>query len=315
MSAAPSTTITEEIPHALDGQRVDRVVSFATGLSRSQAALTIESGKVLVNGRVVEKTSARVGTGDVLVVSVDEQVDVLEPDASVPVTTVFVDDHIIVVDKQAGLVVHAGAGVQSKTLVHGLIARFPDLVMLRDMDDPPIRPGIVHRLDRGTSGLLVVARTAMAKESLTEQLRSRTMGRRYVALVAGHIESESGLIDAPLGRSPRTPTTRSVVADGRPARTHYEVVQRFAEPMCTMVDVRLETGRTHQIRAHFEAVGHQVVGDTQYGDDDDFGIGRPFLHAAQLDLVHPNTGEPMTFESPLAEDLEAALARLEAAGE
>lgn len=303
-------TLEEELPHALDGQRIDRIVSLVTGMSRSQAASAVESGLASVNGRVVSKVSTRLAAGDILVVEVEDRPDPLRPDPSVAVNVTYVDDQVIVVDKHPGLVVHPGAGVDSATLVHGLLARFPDLLELSGLDDPPIRPGIVHRLDRGTSGLLVVARTVEAKESLTEQLRTRTMGRRYEALVTGQMEADSGLIDAPLGRSSRSPTTRTVVADGRPARTHYVVSDRFDEPPCTLVGVRLETGRTHQIRAHFQAVGHPVSGDQQYGDGDVLEVGRPFLHARHLAFEHPSTGEWTEFESPLPADLSSVLSRL-----
>ncbi len=302
--------IEEEIPQALNGQRVDRVVSFVTGLSRRSAADSVESGRVVVNGQVVAKVSTKVATGDRIEIETVEEQDLLVADSSIPVTVAYEDEHVVVVDKQAGLVVHPGAGTDSGTLVHGLLARYPALIELRELDDPPDRPGIVHRLDRGTSGLLMVARTAEAKASLAAQLRRREVSRRYLALLDGHVEAESGVIDAPLGRSPRSPTIRTVVTDGKPARTHYEVLARYVEPAATLVDVRLETGRTHQIRAHFTAVGHNVVGDRQYGDDDVLELGRPFLHARQLGFEHPASGQWLEFESALPEPLGPALASL-----
>ncbi len=299
--------IEEEIPQALDGQRVDRVVSFVTGLSRSRAADSVEAGRVTVDGSIVTKVSTRVSTGQRVAIETVEERDVLTPDDSVDVTVVHEDQHVVVVNKQAGLVVHPGAGTESGTLVNGLLARYPELLALRDLDDPPERPGIVHRLDRGTSGLLMVARTAEAKASLTEQLRRRLVSRRYSALLIGHVEAESGVIDAPLGRSPRSPTIRTVVADGKPARTHYDVLARYGEPLVTLVDVRLETGRTHQIRAHFTAVGHCVAGDRQYGAEETMGLERPFLHAGQLGFEHPTTGEWLEFEASLPDDLDRVL--------
>ncbi len=305
----------EEIPQALDGQRVDRVVSLITGLSRSRAAIAVESGRVTINAKVVVKPSLRVATGDRLVVETTREGDRLEPDSTVEISVVYDDAHVIVVNKQAGLVVHPGAGTEAATLVHGLLARYPELGELRDLDDPPDRPGIVHRLDRGTSGLLVVARTAAAKESLARQLKQRTVSRQYLTLLSGHLEADSGVIDAPLGRSPRNPTIRSVVADGKPARTHYEVLERYTKPDLTLAGVRLETGRTHQIRAHFAAVGHLVTGDRQYGDEDALGLGRPFLHAGQLGFAHPENGEWRNFDAPLPPELREPLDRLVASAD
>ncbi len=304
--------VTETIPPALAGQRVDRVVAMAAGVSRSQAVALIEAGRVTVGDAAPDKPSQRVDVDDVIVIEVADLDSPLQGDPTVALTVVHADDDVVVVDKQAGLVVHPGSGVVDGTLVQGLMARFASLRELAAADPGSERPGIVHRIDRGTSGLLVVALTQDAYRHLVAQFSSRSVGRRYRTLVVGDVESDAGLIDAPLGRSPRDRTRRAVVADGKAARTHYRVLQRFAEPVCSLVDCRLETGRTHQIRAHFAAIGHPIVADDRYGGATlGLPIERPFLHAAELQFDHPATGERMTFESSLPDDLAAVLSRLE----
>jgi 23S rRNA pseudouridine1911/1915/1917 synthase len=299
----------ETVPAALDGQRVDRIVSMLTGLSRTEAAALVASGGVRVDGRPVAG-KLRVLEGQELDIDEPEAVGTarLEPDASVDVPVVHVDDDVIVVDKPEGLVVHPGSGHEAGTLVHGLLARYPEL---REVGDPQ-RPGIVHRLDKGTTGLLVVARTPDAYDDLVEQLSSRSVERRYVALVWGWPEAASGVIDAPIGRSPRDPTRMAVVADGREARTRYEVSRQFESPVrCALADCGLETGRTHQIRVHLSAIGHPVVGDAQYrGRREGLSASRPMLHAARLSFDHPGTGERVSFESPMPADMAALIATL-----
>lgn len=305
--------ITEVIPQALAGQRIDRVVSMASGVSRSEAVALLDAGKVTVGDRAPDKPSQRVEVDDVVVIEIEHRDQTLTADSSVPITVVHADDDVVVVDKQAGLVVHPGSGVGDGTLIQGLLGRFQGLQALSAADPTSDRPGVVHRLDRGTSGLLVVALNEDAYANLVGQFSRRAVGRRYRALVSGDVESDAGLIDAPLGRSPRDPTRRAVVADGKMARTHYRVVRRFTEPSCSLVDCRLETGRTHQIRAHFTAIDHPIVGDDRYGGP---GLGlaveRPFLHAAELEFKHPRTGETVRFESVLPADLAAVVNRLEA---
>ena len=231
-------------------------------------------------------------------------------DPGVAFEPVFEDPHLIVVDKPAGLVVHPGAGHDGGTLVHGLLARYPDIAGVGD----PYRPGIVHRLDRGTSGLMVVARTERTYRLLVDQMRSHEPERVYSALVRGHPEADSGVIDAPIGRSSRNPQRMTVTDRGRPARTGYTVEQRFNEPArAALLACRLETGRTHQIRIHLRAIGHPVVGDPTYGAgraDDGFGLSRPFLHARSLSFRHPVSGRAVQTESLLPDDLAAVLASL-----
>ena len=308
--------VTEVIPPALAGQRIDRVVSLASGLSRSQAVRLLDDGKVTIGGEIPDKPSHRVEVDDVVVVEVPDLDTRLEGDGSIEVAIVHRDDAVVVVDKAAGLVVHPGSGVTEGTLIQGLLSRLPRLDRLIDEPGQADRPGVVHRIDRGTSGLLVVALTDLAYHDLVSQFAARSVQRLYRALVAGGMDADAGLIDAPLGRSPRDPTRRAVVTDGKVARTHYKVERRFDDPDCSLVECRLETGRTHQIRAHFQAIGHPIVGDDRYdGPRLGLPIERPFLHAAVLGFRHPTTGEAMHFESPLPDDLAAVLAGLESVAE
>lgn len=295
------------VPETLSGERVDRAVALLTGLTRQQVANLIAEGGVRIDGQVVTTRSRRVSTGDALHVdSVDVADATPQADPDVPVTVVHEDANVIVVDKQPGLVVHPGAGSPTGTLVNGLLARYPEIATVGDAG----RPGIVHRLDRGTSGLLVVARTASAYESLVEQMSGRTADRRYTALVLGTVEHDQGMVDAAIGRHPREPTRMAVTADGREARTRYEVRARFATPLpATLVDCKLETGRTHQIRVHLSAIGHPVIGDARYGGRRAvLAIDRPFLHAHHLAFDSPSTGKRVSFDAPLPTDLHDVLA-------
>jgi 23S rRNA pseudouridine1911/1915/1917 synthase len=300
-----------ELPGALDGERVDRAVALLTGASRRQVNDLLDAGKISIGDRVITSHSHRVRAGEV--VALDASIPTgcppaPAPDAGIDVPIVWSDEHVIVVDKPAGLVVHPGAGHQEGTLVHGLIARFPDLARFDGE-----RPGIVHRLDKGTSGLLMVARTPDAQAALIAQLARRQVGREYLALVVGTVPSDEGLIDAPLGRSQRDPTRIRIQTGGRPARTHYQVEARYQLPgPATLLRCRLETGRTHQIRVHLASIGHHVVGDDRYGARSVHGAmpyppGRMFLHAAALSFDHPLTGKRLSFSSPLPEDLLSVL--------
>lgn len=301
--------VTETIPTALAGQRIDRVIAFVADVSRGDAATLIAEGHATLNDLVPAKASQRVAEGDVVVVSVVRSDGQLVADPSITIPVIFEDDDLIVVDKPAGLVVHPGAGTLDGTMAHGLLARYPELRGV----GPDVRPGIVHRLDKGTSGLLVVARTNEALEILKQQLVVRSMLRQYQTLVDGRMASSEGLIDAPLGRSPRDPTRHAVVLSGRDARTRYEVIERFDDPEVTRLHCRLETGRTHQIRVHLEAIGHPVIGDDRYGGSQpDLGLDRPFLHAETLGFAHPTSDRWMEFESPLPADLTDVLSRCRA---
>jgi 23S rRNA pseudouridine1911/1915/1917 synthase len=273
--------IIEEIPAALGGERLDRIVSLITGASRSDAAALVAAGGAVVDG--VQSTSGKVRLREGQVVQVDETLlpvdEPPQPDPSVEFTVVHVDEHVIVVDKPAGLVVHPGAGNPDRTLVNGLLVRFPELRGVGESH----RPGIVHRLDIGTSGLLVVARTELAYHSLVDALSAHRVGRTYRALVWGHLANPHGVVDAPIGRDHKDPMRMAVVVDGKPARTAYRLLVAYDDPAkLSAVEMRLETGRTHQIR----------------------------VHAAALEFRHPVNPITLSFTSPLPPDLAAVEAAL-----
>jgi len=296
-----------EVPAALAGERVDRALATLTGWSRSEISRLCDAGDVLVTGRPAAK-SHRLAAGDVIeLLSEPEPPAPPGPDPGVAVDTRHVDDDVIVVAKPAGLVVHPGAGHSGGTLVNGLLAAFPDLERVGDR----ARPGIVHRLDRDTSGLMVVARTEAAYDALVDAMIRREVDRRYTALVWGRLDAPRGAIDAPIGRSTTRRTRMAVREGGREARTSYEVAREFDDPTVTLLECRLETGRTHQIRVHLAAIGHPVVGDAAYrGARSSLPLARPFLHAAALAFDHPGTGQPMRFEEPLPVELASVLDRL-----
>ncbi len=299
----------EVVPAAMGGERLDRGVAMLADLSRAQVARLIADGAVAVNGVTTTARARRLEEGDVVELERPEQVESgTEADSTVSVEVVYEDEHVIVVEKPAGLVVHPGAGQSRGTLVQGLLACYPELAVVGESE----RPGIVHRLDRGTSGLLVVARTHEAYRSIVGQLAARTATRVYEALAWGGMAEEAGMIEAPIGRSRREPTRMAVSVEGREARTRFEVVARFTRPEpLTRLRCTLETGRTHQIRVHLAAIGHPVVGDEKYGGARPaLPIERLFLHAGELELEHPVSGERLHFVSPLPQDLDRVLAEL-----
>ena len=297
------SAVEEILPPSLAGQRLDRVVALLAGVSRARAARLVEEGAVRLDGSVAESGSRRVAEGQSVVLRVPEPDDPRPgPDRSVAVDVVLEDDEVVVVNKPAGLVVHPGSG---PTLINGLLARYPEMAGVGE----PSRPGIVHRLDRDTSGLLVVARTPRAYESLVAQLKAHEPERVYAALVWGHPGAETGVIDAPIGRSLRRRDRMTVTGDGRRAVTRYQVERRFSHPRPTaLLTCRLETGRTHQIRVHLRAIGHPVVGDRAYdGGRPGLDPGRPFLHAGRLRFRHPASGRPVQAEATLPPDLASIL--------
>jgi 23S rRNA pseudouridine1911/1915/1917 synthase len=304
--------ITEIVPAALDNERLDRIVALIADISRAQAAQLVTAGAVQVDEVVVVVGRQKVREGQSL--SVDNSMvpvpQLPAPDPEVEFEVVYSDDEIIVVNKPAGLVVHPGAGNPDHTMVNGLLARHPEIAAVGD----PMRPGIVHRLDAGSSGLLVVARTAEAMVDLVEQFSAHLATRRYLALVWGHPGAPHGIVDAPIGRDRRDPLKMSVVANGKYARTEYQLQELLTRPTdLALLECHLHTGRTHQIRVHLTSIGHPLVGDATYGDRRPMlGLTRPFLHAKDLTIAHPATGEKMTFSCPLAPDLEAKLTELRA---
>jgi 23S rRNA pseudouridine1911/1915/1917 synthase len=307
---------TVEIPGVLSGERVDRVVALLSGCTRAQVARLVAARGVRLCGIVVATGSRRVHAGDLLetdlrlLVETESELVRAAAPGEVPFRVVYDDQAVIVVDKPPGVVVHPDAAHRSGTLVAGLLASYPELAQLPRLGcGESDRPGIVHRLDKDTSGLLVVARTPDAYRSLTAQLAARTVRRTYLALACGALEADAGVVDAPIGRSLRDPTRMAVAAGGRAARTHYRVLARYTEPLeATCLELRLETGRTHQIRVHLGAIGHPVVGDARYrGDRRRSGCTRPFLHATGLAFVDPATDEEVGFTSPLPDDLAVVL--------
>lgn len=297
------------VPAALAGERIDRVIAMIAGCSRSEATLLVAEGDVRVNGDVVLVRAHRVAESDR--VQFDWQTPEATPltgDSEVDFRVVHEDSDVIVIDKPAGLVVHPGAGNDTGTLVQGLLARFPEIAEVGAMS----RPGIVHRLDKETSGLLMVARSQRSYDSLAEQLSQRSVSRRYLALVWEAPDTKAGVVDAPIGRSARVPTKMAVTEQGRSAITGYELLKVYTDPVTVaLLECTLETGRTHQIRVHLEAIGHPVVGDDRYhGARQKFAVSRMFLHAVRLGFTHPESGERLDFESSLPDALQEILGRL-----
>jgi 23S rRNA pseudouridine1911/1915/1917 synthase len=295
--------VKQRVPDEAAGERLDRFLASLPEIgSRGMAERVLEAG-VLVDGRAQAKSHRLTG---------GEEVEFDAPERAAPelaaeemdLRIAYEDEHLVVVDKPAGLVVHPAPGHATGTLVHGLLAHD---VAGGDED----RPGIVHRLDRDTSGLMVVARSDEAHARLQELVRNRELERHYVALVVGRPRSRSGRIEAPIGRDRRDPMRHSLDTDSpREAVTHFEVRELF--PRHTLLDVKLETGRTHQIRVHLAAIDLPVAGDSVYGRPHELGLERQFLHAGRLAFTHPFTGERVDVESPLPEDLQIA-ARMAAA--
>lgn len=287
------------VPPDAEGERLDVVLAVPLG-SRARAQRLIAAGQVLVDGAPARKRH---------LVSAGQEIDVDETETRPPppsaqgmeVPIVYEDEDVLVVDKPAGLVVHPAPGHRGTTLA--------ELLAGRTAGGEPERPGIVHRLDRETSGLLVVARTEDAHRALKRELEAREIEREYVTLVEGRPPARTGTIDAPLGRDRRHRTRRSSDSDdARPAITHFAIEEEL--PGFTLLAVHLETGRTHQIRAHLLAIGHPVAGDPEYGTPGQLGLRRQFLHARRLSFTHPRTGQPVELTSPLPEDLATALASL-----
>jgi 23S rRNA pseudouridine1911/1915/1917 synthase len=296
------------VPSTLNAIRVDKVLSMLTGLSRSETHDILTSGGVSVDDKVVLKASASLFEGQHLVaVLPTPDSGSVEADPSVEVDVVFDDEDFAIVNKAPGQVVHPGAGQRHGTLVAGLLALYPQMQELSDEGlCDPLRPGIVHRLDKGTSGVLVIAKTAEGYLNLTNQLAERVMERTYLGMVEGHVSEERGVVDAPIGRSTRTPTLMAVRADGRAARTGYEVLARIDKPHAmTFLRLQLDTGRTHQIRVHLATIGHPVVNDPRYGHRRDKRLpeDRFFLHSTTLAFAHPRTREWLTTSVPLPQDL------------
>ncbi len=300
------------VPDGLDGMRLDAAIARLFGLSRSAAADLVAAGEASLDGAPASK-SARVSAGSLLDVTLPEPAGVADATRAAPVSVpglsiVFEDADIIVVDKPIGVAAHPSPGWEGPTVTGGLAAA-GHLIATGGAAE---RQGIVHRLDVGTSGLMVVAKSEIAYSRLKEAFREREVDKRYRALVQGHPDPSRGTIDAPIGRHPSADYKFAVVAGGRESVTHYETIEAFRA--ASLLDIRLETGRTHQIRVHMAAIRHPCVGDLTYGADPTLaarlGLTRQWLHAARLSFAHPTEGRPVSFESPDPPDLAAALSAL-----
>jgi 23S rRNA pseudouridine1911/1915/1917 synthase len=289
------------------GQRLDRsIVVQLPELSRTTVQQLISEGGVLVNGKPGKAGYALRANDEIELLHAlpVPQLKSVQPQ-SLPLDIVYEDADLLVINKAAGMVVHPAPGHSDDTLVNALVARYPEL----QQEDGDQRPGIVHRLDRDTSGLLLVAKNVRTQAALVEQMQRHEVTKRHRALVEGLVSLDKGSIDAPIGRNPRNRQQMAIILqDGREARTHFRVQERFSYH--TLLLLQLETGRTHQIRVHLQAIGHPVVGDSVYGSQRSkprIHISRQFLHAYQLEFVHPTTGETLKFEVPLPADLAIVL--------
>jgi len=286
------------------GARLDAAVATWAGISRASAVKLIENGKVLVGERAATK-SQRVEEGMLVRVELDEPGQTAPAPEDIPIPIVYEDEFLVVVSKPAGLVVHPAPGHPSGTLVNALLAR----AGATPAGGSAERPGIVHRLDAGTSGLMIVAKTADAHDALVAAMSERRVSRAYLALVEGVFETDTATVDAPIGRSPRHRKKMAVVTGGKPAVTETTTLERHRKT--SFLEARPVTGRTHQIRVHLLAAGHPVVGDRVYGKDRklaaSLSLERPFLHAARLAFDHPISGARIELTAPLPPDLDAAL--------
>lgn len=307
-----TVAVTEE----MEGQRLDRALAeLRPDLSRTRAQVAIKAGEVTVNGKPAKPSLfLEIGQRLALAPSLGQSSAAAlgaarpQPEA-IPLRVVYEDDRLLVVDKPAGLVTHPAPGHPTGTLVNALLAHAPGM---DEESDNPQRPGIVHRLDKDTSGLIVIAKDAATHTALAAQMKEHAMVKRYIALVEGHVDPAQGEIEAPIGRDPRQRMRMAIVSEtrgGRAARTRFRTLQ--ALPGRTLLEVQLETGRTHQIRVHLAAIHHPVVGDPVYGRPQPPKPPRQFLHAAHLEFRHPWTGEWLVFDAPLPDDLATFLAQLE----
>lgn len=270
------------------GVRLDKAVADLTELSRSQANEAIKAGTILVNNQT-QKARYAVKLGDVISYELPkEEVLDYQPE-NIPIEIVYEDSDVAVVNKPQGMVVHPSAGHASGTLVNALLYHVKDLSTINGV----VRPGIVHRIDKDTSGLLMIAKNDKAHQALAQELKEKKSLRQYVAIVHGNLPNDRGVIEAPIGRSDKDRKKQAVTAKGKPALTRFQVLERFGD--FTLVELTLETGRTHQIRVHMAYIGHPIAGDPVYGPRKTLAGHGQFLHAKTLGFTHPTTGELMTF--------------------
>ncbi len=274
-------------------------------LSRTYIKQLIDDGRVKVNGQV-EKASYKLKPGDQLLLQIPEATELEVKAEAIPLDILYEDQDIIVINKSWDMVVHPAPGNESGTLVNALLYHCENLSGINGV----IRPGVVHRLDKDTSGVLVVAKSDSAHRSLVDQFKGREVEKFYLTLIKGYLPYETGTVDAPIGRDPRDRKKMAVVKEhSKPAVTHFTVLERFRD--YTWVQVKLETGRTHQIRVHFSYMGYPVVGDDKYGHKETLAVERQMLHAYQLTIKHPTNGEQMVFTAPIHQDMEDILQELQ----
>lgn len=287
------------------GERLDKFIADNSDISRSYAAKLCEDGLVLCGEKQLLKKYKILGTEEITINVPEPEELSIEPE-NIPLNIVYEDSDVIVVNKPQGLCVHPAPGNERGTLVNGLVYHCGDEL---SAINGVIRPGIVHRIDKDTSGLLIVAKNNEAHLKLSEQLKERKAMRKYVALVNGNIKEDSGTINKPIGRNPSDRKKMAVVFGGREAVTHFNVLERFGQ--YTLVECILETGRTHQIRVHMASIGHSIVGDPLYGiKKEKFNLNGQLLHAKTIGFVHPRTGEMMEFTSDIPEYFENVLEKL-----
>jgi len=290
----------------LAGERIDKFISEALGgdVSRTQVQIWLKDGCAAVNGKPV-KPNYKLSAEDRIVLTIPEPADVELAPEPIPLDVVYEDADVIVVNKQRGLVVHPAPGHYAGTLVNALLHHCHDLSGINGV----LRPGIVHRIDKDTSGLIMAAKNDKAHAGLAEQLKAHTVNRKYVALVHGNVPHDQGTIDAPIGRDTADRKMYTVTdKNSKQAVTHFVVLERFGD--YTLVELKLETGRTHQIRVHMKFIGHPLVGDPMYGRSKGMTLDGQALHAAVLGFSHPRTGEPLLFEAPLPADMQELLQRI-----
>ena len=285
------------------GVRIDKIISEKSDfVSRSYAAKLIDEGAVTVNGKVV-KSSYKAEEGDEIRIILPEAKKLEIKAQDIPLDIVYEDEYLLCINKPVDMVVHPSAGHEDGTLVNALMSHCGENL---STINGVMRPGIVHRIDRDTTGLLVVAKGDAAHENLSEQLKARTLKRRYFAIVHNNITEDNGTVNAPMGRSPQDRKKMAIVKDGREAVTHFEVLERFGK--YTLVACDLDTGRTHQIRVHMKHIGHPLLGDKTYGiKKEEFILPGQMLHAGKIGFNHPATGEYMEFSVPLPEIFEKTL--------
>jgi 23S rRNA pseudouridine1911/1915/1917 synthase len=300
---------TLSVPEGVEGERIDSALTRVLGLSRTAIVKLLEDGDIRSNGNAMQK-SERVLAGQVIEVLMPAPMnqDPIPLTPLVGLTVVYNDDDIVVIDKPVGCAAHPSPGWMGPTVVGALLAAGYTI----STSGPAERAGVVHRLDAGTSGLMIIAKTDAAYLKLKEMFRNHEVEKTYHALVQGHMDPSTGTIDAPIDRHPKEDHRFAVVATGKESITHYEVIEYYRS--MSLVKVELETGRTHQIRVHFSALSHPLVGDTTYGADPVLGkkmqMSRPWLHALELRFNHPVNGVPLTLRAPYPADLQASLALL-----